>query len=166
MPATRTLAIPTRSHLAVGFLLLVGCGGRHPGSYLPVGARALYGDATNDGVTVTLPLAIEAAEDTVLSALRGAGYSVETAPAARVSRQTASRALGGDSTLVVTAELSPTELSERMATVVVLTATVSVPSQGVRQVPVIQRPGETNVLYGQLQALGTRIRQRVSAAAP
>lgn len=161
LPVVRIL-----SPLAIGLLLVSGCRGRHPGSYLPVGAPAHYGNQTNDGVTLTLPLDVNAAEETVVSALRGAGYSVEPGPATRSRQRLASRALGGDSTLRVTAALNPVELSESVATVVVLTATVDVPSQRILKVPVIQRPGEINALYGQVQALGTHIRERVTAAAP
>ncbi len=132
---------------------LTGCApGRQPGSYLPVGASSWYGDQTADGVTLLLREDAAAARARVGGALRAAGYDVERAADSRGVLRTSPRRLGGDTTLVVEAQVIPVELPEPGASVV-LTATYSVPSHEVRNAPVIQRPGEVSPLYARFRPI-------------
>lgn len=151
-----------RSSLALVAMLgaaCVGCAhGRQPGSYLPVGASAWYGDRTADGVTLTLPLDAGAALDAVGGALRAAGYGVERPTGARHVLRTAARRIGGDTALVISAQVIPLGLPEPSSSVV-LTATYSVPSSRLRDAPVVQRPGERNPLYGRLRAVADTLRR-------
>ena len=148
-----------RRHVAPLLLVLAAAGcahGRRPGSYLPVGASAWYGDRVADGVPLILPLAREAAERAAVQGLRAAGYDVPDATGERTLR-TAARPLGGDTTLTVAVEIMPGELPRPGATLV-LTGRYSV-GQRVRNAPVLQRPGEQNPLFGRLQAAGDSIRR-------
>src|SRR5689334_20326172 len=79
--------------------------GRTARSYLPVGAGALYGDGTGDGVAFTLALSAPVALDTVAAALRRAGYEVEPSRS-NASFRTAPHLLGGDTSMVVIAEVT------------------------------------------------------------
>src|SRR4051794_8981734 len=81
--------------------------GRRPGSYLPVGASAQYGDATNAGVTRLIREPANAAIARVRAALQAAGYAVERLSGRGLRLRTAARGIGGDTTIVVTAELIP-----------------------------------------------------------
>lgn len=146
------------SAAVLGVAVLVGCAhGRQPGSYLPIGASAWYGDRTEDGVTLLLYMEPGVAMERVGDALRSAGYEVERPTDDRRTLRTAARPLGGDTTMVVTAQVSLVELPE-VASVVVLTATYDVPSRRLRRAPVIQRPGETSPLYGRLGTIADVLR--------
>ena len=144
-------------------LAAAGCAhGRRPGSYLPVGASAWYGDRVADGVVLMLPLAREAAASAAVQGLRAAGYEVPDAPGERGGTlRTAARELAGDTTLTLAVQVFPGELPSPGASVVV-TGRYSVPSQRVRNAPVLQRPGERNPLYERLRAAGDSI-QRIGA---
>lgn len=139
----------------------VGCAhARTPGSYLPIGATAWYGNQTNDGVTLLVRLELPAALARVRDALRSAGYQLaesSTDVAQKRVRTTAHR-VGGDTTMTVTVELIAVELPEA-ASSVVLTAVYDVPSRGVRGAPAVQPRGTVNVLYGRLRAVAERIRR-------
>jgi len=149
----------------LGAAIIGGCAhGRRSCSYLPVGACSRYGDRTEDGVTLMLRLDADAAMERVQGALRATGYDVERPAGKRRVVQTAARALGGDTTFVVTAEVLPVELPEP-ASSVVLTATYSVPSRRLHEAPVIQRPGETSPLYGRLRTIADTL-GRSRAPAP
>jgi hypothetical protein len=138
--------------------------GRRPGSYLPVGASAPYGDRTNDGLTLLLRVPADTAMARVRAALQAEAYSASRLPGRDLRLRTAARALGADTTLVVTAEVIPVALPAPAASVV-LTGTYTVPSRGVRDAPVLQRPDEVDPLYARLGALASAIR-RISAPAP
>jgi hypothetical protein len=71
---------------------------------------------------------------------------------------TAARALGGDTTLSVHAEVTP-EGPGGDGTVVVLSGVYSVPSEGVRNARVVQRPGERGALYARLRAVADSTRR-------
>jgi hypothetical protein len=148
----RTLAF------VLGTTVVTGCAhGRQPCSYRPVGACAQYGDRTDDGVTLLLRMEVAAAVDAVAAALRATGYHVEHSDSERGTLRTAARRMGGDTTLAITAQVSPVELPEQAASVV-LTATYSVASQRLRNVRVIRRPGETSPLYDRLRAVADTLR--------
>jgi hypothetical protein len=130
-----------------------GCApGRRPGSYLPVGASAWYGDQTIDGVTVSLRVEPAAASALVTRALRASGYEVGGAADSRRVVRTAARRLGADTSVVITAQVLPYQ-ADPPAVSVVLTGTYSVPSRRVRNAPIIQPPGQTHPLYGELRAV-------------
>lgn len=143
----------------LGIVSLMACShGRQPGSYLPVGASSWYGDQTLDGVALLLPGDVGPARELVGRALRVAGYELESAADPRRTMRTSPRQLGGDTTLVVEAHVTPVELPEPAASVV-LTATYSVPSQHVRNAPVIQRPGEVSPLYARFRPILDALRE-------
>lgn len=158
--------ITIRRPLVAPLLLVLaaaGCAhGRRPGSYLPVGASAWYGDRVADGVPLILPLAREAAARAAVQGLRAAGYEVPDATGDR-TLQTAARPLGGDTTLTVAVQIIPVELPRPGASLVV-TGRYSL-GQRVRNAPVLQRPGERNPLFDRLRAVGDSI-QRIATRAP
>ena len=142
----------------IGIATFTGCAhGRQPGSYLPVGASSWYGDQTDDGVTLLLREDAGAARERVGGALRAVGYEVKQAADSQQALRTSPRQLGGDTTLVVEAQIIPVELPEPAASVV-LTATYSVPSRKVRNAPVIQRPGEVSPLYARFRPIVDALR--------
>lgn len=128
---------------------------RVPGSYLPVGASALYGDRTEDGVVVLLRSRSDDARMAVRSVLESNGFVVEDA-SARAMR-TRPLLMGNDTSVVVQVEIIPVQLPED-ASSVVLTATYSVPSKGVGDWPVIRRRGETSPLFERLRSIGQALR--------
>lgn len=140
-----------------GALLLTGCAhGRRPGSYLPVGATGWYGNSTNDGVAVTLRRDAAAAS-AVIGTWRAAGYDIDRAQSSDRILLTLPCTLGGNTTMLVTAQILPIELPDPGASVT-LTAIYSVPSLRVVRAPVVQRPGETSALFGRLRVLGDSLR--------
>lgn len=140
-----------------GALLLTGCAhGRRPGSYLPVGATGWYGNSTNDGVAVTLRRDAAAAS-AVIGTWRAAGYDIDRAQSSDRILLTLPCTLGGDTTMLVTAQILPIELPDPGASVT-LTAIYSVPSLRVVRAPVVQRPGETSALFGRSRVLGDSLR--------
>jgi len=148
-----------------GAMVLTACAhSRRPGSYLPVGATAWYGNSTNDGVAVTLRRDSAAAASAVLGDWRATGYSIDRAASGTQGLRTLSRMIGGDTTMQVTAQILPLELPDPGASVT-FTATYDVPSRRILRAPVLQRPGESNALFGMLQALGDSLRAR-SVRAP
>ncbi|MBD0319569.1 MAG: hypothetical protein ICV87_04500 [Gemmatimonadetes bacterium] len=151
-------------HRLAPLLLVLGAGcahGRRPGSYLPVGASAWYGDRVADGVTLVVPLAREAAERASVRGLRAAGYDVPEA-AGGATLRTSARALGGDTTLTLAVQLIPVQLPAPGASIV-LTGRYSV-GERVRNAPVLQRPGERNPLFDRLRAAGDSIRRAATDA--
>lgn len=148
----------------LGVVLIAGCAaGRVPGSYLPVGASALYGDETEDGVVVMLRQDAHTALEAVRAALESSGYRVADSAPERLRLRTRARPLGGDTTIVVKAEVIPVELPEPAASIV-LTATYSVPSHRIRDAPLVQRPGEVDPLFGQLRAIAETLRRQRAPA--
>ena len=154
----------SRQSVAIALVLAAaamsaGCShGRTLGSYRPAGAGAWYGDRTQDGVTLLLRLEPDAAIARVRRTLQAAGYILTDPHDARATLQTLGRVVGGDTTMLVTVQVIPLELPEA-ASSIVLTATFDVPSSGVHNAPVIQRPGEENPLYGRLRALSDLVRE-------
>jgi hypothetical protein len=145
--------------VAVMCALSAGCAhGRTGGSYLPVGASAWYGDHTEDGVTLLLRQEPETTIARVRDALRAAGYSLTDTLGTRRTLRTAARTIGGDTTMVVTAQIIPVELPEPVSSVVLM-GTFDVPSRRIRAAPVVQRPGEVHPLYAHLRAIGELLRR-------
>ena len=132
--------------------------GRRPASYLPVGAPAQHGDRTRDGVVLLLRAAEADVRAAVAHGLAVNGYAVASAgPSGRVL-ETAARALGGDTTLTVRAEVTPEDPSGG-GVVVVVTGRYSVPSARIRNARVVQRPGERDALYARLGAVADSARR-------
>ena len=154
---------PLRRHRATLALVLCVAGTssacvRTPRSYSPVGASALYGDRTEDGVTLLLHLEPPAAMARVREELQATGYELADTAADGAGQTVRTRAhvVGGDTLMVVTAQVIRVELPEVVSSVV-LTATFDVPSRGVRNAPVIQKPGTVSPLYARLKTVAERV---------
>ena len=142
--------------LVFGSALTACAPGRVPGSYLPVGASALYGDDTEDGVVVLLRSNFAAARTAIHSVLDSKGFLVEEVEGRTL--RTRPLMVGNDTSIVVHVEIIPVELPEE-ASSIVLTASYSAPAAGVRRAPVIRRRGESSPLFERLRSLGQALRR-------
>lgn len=154
-----------RFGFAASVLLLAACAhGRRPASYLPVGAPAQYGDRTADGIVLLLAAPETVVRTAITRALAANGYALEpTAPERRLV-ESAARGVGGDTSLVVRAQITPEDPSGGGVTVVI-SGEYSVPPAGIRRARVVQRPGELNPLYRRLRQVADTTR-RFAAPAP
>ena len=156
-----------RSHLAfaASVLLLAACApGRRPASYLPVGAPAQYGNRTGDGVVLLLAAPETVVRTAVTRALAANGYTLERPAPERRLVESAARGVGGDTSLVVRAEITPEDRSGG-GVVVVVSGEYSAPAAGIRRARVVQRPGERNPLFARLRQVADSTR-RFAAPAP
>ena len=145
--------------------LLSGCApGRTLGSYFPVGAAARYGDDTRDGVTFLLRVEPPTALGLIEESFQSAGLQVHSSTGSGDLRRLAS-GVWDDTTMVIVAEVIPVELPQ-LASSVVLTGTYSISSTGARDLPVIERRGESSPLYMKLKGIGAMIRQAQAASRP
>ncbi len=145
-------------------LVFVACAhGRNPTSYLPVGAGAQFGNRTEDGVVMQLAAPEASVRAALARGMIANGFEVLVdGPEDRVL-ETRTRAIGGDTTLVVRADVTP-EDADGGGVVVVLSGTYGVPSARVRNARVVQRPGERNTLYARLRAVADSTRSSLAAA--
>ena len=132
--------------------------GRRPASYLPVGAPAQYGDHTADGIALILAAPEPAVRAAVVRALAANGYTVARHGRDPRRVEAAARAVGGDTSLTVRAEITPEDPSGG-GVVVVVSGDFSAPAAGVRRARVVQRPGERNPLYARLRAVADSARR-------
>ena len=149
--------------LALGICANVatGCAHRRTArSYFPVGARASYGANTNDGVTWTAARPLAQASETVIAALRAEGFVLDVGSSSTRNILTMPRSPGGDTSLLVRAQLLSIELPED-GTSIVLTATYSVPSRRIHDAAVIQPANTINPLYARLLAVANVSRRTV-----
>ena len=136
-----------------------GCAhGRSARSYLPVGAGALYGASTNDGVTWTVARPVEQTVDSLTTILQAEGYRLDEGSSSPADLRTFPRVVGGDTALVVRAQFLTVALPTP-GTSVVFTATYSVPSRKIKDAPVIQRANTTDPLYARLLAVAATARR-------
>jgi hypothetical protein len=157
--------MPPRLLIAASVLVLAGCAhGRRPGSYFPVGAPAQYGDRTADGIVLLLSAPESAVRTAVTRALAANGYALEPTARERERVESTARGTGGDTTLVVRADITREDPSGG-GVVVVVSGEYSVSASGIRRARVVQRPGEQNPLYGRLRQVADSIR-RFSTPAP
>jgi hypothetical protein len=151
--------------LAASLLALAACApGRRPASSSPVGAPARYGDRTADGVVLLLRAPLADVRAAVVRALAANGHAVDPEAADDRTVRSAVRRLGGDTSLVVRAELTPEDPSGG-GVVVVFSGAYDAPAVGVRRARVVQRPGERSPLYAHLRALADSTRRFVASRA-
>jgi hypothetical protein len=155
----------SRLGFVASVLLLGACAhGRRPASYVPVGAPAQYGDRTADGIVLLLAAPEAVARTAVTRALAANGYALERTAPERSLVESAARRVGGDTSLVVRAQITPEDPSGG-GVVVVVSGEYSVPAAGIRRARVVQRRGEQNSLYGHLRLVADSTR-RFAAPAP
>lgn len=151
----------SRFALIASLVVLAACA---PGRYLPVGTPARYGDNTADGIALLLRGPEARVRSGLVRAFEANGYAVRAETAGVNRLESAAYRLGGDTTLVVRAEIMPEDPSGG-GVAVVLSGEYSVPSAGIRRARVVQRPGEQNPLYARLGAVADSTR-RLLASAP
>lgn len=152
-----------RTVAVASLAVLAACApGRRPASYLPVGAPAQYGDRTADGISLILLASEAQVRAALVQAFAANGYAlVRGGPERRV--ESAPRALGGDTSLVVRAEIIPQDPSGG-GVVVVVSGDYAAPAAGIRRARAIERPGERNPLYARLGAVADSTRRFLTPA--
>lgn len=136
--------------------------GRRPASYLPVGAPAQYGDRTADGISLILHAPESRVRAALIQAFAANGFAVLPSRAQR-RVESAPRPVGGDTSLVVRAEITPEDPSGG-GVVVVVSGDYTSPAARIRRARVIQRPGERSPLYARLGAVADSTRRLVAPA--
>jgi len=128
----------------------------------PMAARAQGTDDStprvSDGVTVSMALPVGAAIDTTVGVLRAQGYVIEDRHGTRGMLRTRARLLGGDTSLVLTAQVIPVDLPD-VASIVAISATYSAPSLGIRDVQVQHVAGSSDNLWLRLRDVADALRQ-------
>jgi len=110
----------------------------------------------SDGAVVTLAVAASDAVARTDSVLRAHGY--EPRRERSLAIRTRPRTLGGDTTIVLLAEVAPYELSPGdIHSVVAITGTYSIPSLGVRHALIHAGPQVPPVLWNRVQAIGAAL---------
>ena len=110
----------------------------------------------SDGAVVTLPVAASAAVARADSVLRAHGY--EPRRERSLAIRTLPRTLGGDTSIVLLAEVEPYELSPGdNHSVVAITGTYSIPSLGVRHALIHAGPQVPSALWDRVQAIGAAL---------
>ena len=110
----------------------------------------------SDGAVVTLAVAASDAVARTDSVLRAHGY--EPRREGSLAIQTRPRILGGDTSIVLLAEVEPYELSPGdIHSVVAITGTYSIPSRGVRHALIHAGPQVPSVLWDRVQAIGAAL---------
>jgi hypothetical protein len=128
-----------------------------------VGAPAQYGDRTADGISLILNAPESRVRAALLQAFAANGFAVLPSSGQR-NVESAPRRLGGDTSLVVRAEITPEDPSGG-GVVVVVSGDYATSSVRIRRARVIQRPGERSPLYARLGAVADSTR-RFAVAVP
>lgn len=103
-----------------------------------------------------MPLSVDATVDTTVAVLKARGYAVESRRGARTLR-TRPRLVGGDTSLVITAQVIPVDMPD-VSAMVALSATYSVSSLGIRDVQVQHIAGSTDNMWMRLRELEDALR--------
>lgn len=103
-----------------------------------------------------MPLAVATAADTTVTLLESRGYVVASRRGARTVR-TRPRVVGGDTSIVLTAEVIPVDLPDA-SSMVALSATYSVSSLGIRDAQVLHVAGSTDALWKRLREIEDALR--------
>ncbi|MEP6618881.1 MAG: hypothetical protein ABJE47_06190 [bacterium] len=145
---------PRRALAAFSAVWGIGC------VHLPVpnAGAAPVGPQPSDGITVSVPLAMDAAIDTTVSVLRSRGYTVQNLRGNRQTIRTAPRFVGSDTGLMITAELVPVDVPT-IATVIALSATITVPSLGIRDAQVQHVAGTPDGIWIRLREVEEVLRR-------
>jgi hypothetical protein len=98
-----------------------------------------------------MSLPVAAAVDTTVAVLRARGYSVESRRGATTLR-TRPRLVGGDTSIVITAQVIPVEMPD-VSAMIALSATYSVSSLGIRDAQVQHLTGSTDNLWLRLREI-------------
>lgn len=110
----------------------------------------------SDGLVISMPLSVAAAADTSVNVLRSRGYIVASRNGARTVR-TKPRVVGGDTSIVLTAEVIPVDLPDA-SSMVALSATYSVSSLGIRDAQVLHVAGSPDTMWMRLREIEDALR--------
>jgi hypothetical protein len=139
--------------VAVLSIATIGC------AHLPaVGTQATDSGApqASDGLVISMSLPVDATVDTTLAVLTARGYAVENRRGARTLR-TRPRVVGGDTSMVITAQVIPVDMPD-VSAMVALSATYSVSSLGIRDAQVKHLAGSTDNLWKRLREIEDALR--------
>jgi hypothetical protein len=139
--------------VAIASIVVVGC------AHLPaVGQQASESGAprASDGVVISMHLPVAVVVDTTVGVLQSRGYVVEGRRGERTLR-TRPRLIGGDTSIVITAQVIPVDMPD-VSAMVALSATYSVSSLGIRDAQVQHLAGSTDNLWARLREIEDALR--------
>jgi hypothetical protein len=141
--------------VATSTVSVAGCVHRSPGSGTQ---ESDSGPHPSDGITISLPLSADAAMDTTIGLLRARGYVVDRPRGGHGTVRTNAFAVGGDTTLVLTAEIVPVDLPNA-SSIVAISATYSVPSRAIRDAQLTTASDTAGRLWTRLKDIGDALRR-------
>jgi hypothetical protein len=145
----------TRLGLMIAVISIAATGCAHlPG----VGQQSADSGAprASDGLVISMHLPVAAAVDTTVAVLKARGYVVASQRGAP-TLHTRPRLVGGDTSIVVTAQVISVDMPD-VSAMVALSATYSVSSLGIRDAQVQHLAGSTDNLWTLLRAIEDALR--------
>lgn len=124
----RNHASPISLCAALGAVALIACGG----CAMPLMQRAEPLPTTGtDGLNIATVAAPPRARDAAMRALQANGFTIDARNSSASMIRTAARSIAADSSIVVTALITPVDLAPTQS-MITLSATLSVPTVGIR----------------------------------
>lgn len=145
---------------ALAFCVLLACAACVPSVFQRT--APVPGASGQDGLTVATAAMPETARGAAVRALQANGFAIDGGASSRSTVRTRARTVAADTSLIVSALVTPVDLASTRA-LITLSATVSVPSAGVRHAQLVWRAGDARGAWRVLEAVRDSLRQMVAS---
>jgi hypothetical protein len=116
------------------------------------------GSTGPDGLTIAVVTEPPAARQVAVRALQANGFAIDGGASSTSTVRTRARAIGADTSLVVSALITPADLPPTRS-MITLSATVSVPSAGIRNAQLVWRVEDAGGPWRFLEAVRDSVRK-------